>query len=544
MDLLTRFHLISGLQINKKKTEAMWLGSNRSGQKEQLDIKGVDEPLKILGIIFAHDPKIRKEMNLDNTIKNIKQVLNLWKWRNLTLYGKIQILKTFVIPKFIYRAALLCQDKEIIKEMNTLMHNFLWNGKDKVKRKVIINQYEKGGLKMPHIESLIHAQRIMFLKRYISSERSYWKQFLHEHLNSIGSSFLLQCNFSNETIPSGLPLFYRECLIAWNKLKLFNEPSNYLEVSSEIIWNNRNILIDGNSVYKGKLHLMGIIYIGDIIDYNGKLFPFDTLLRNFPNLTFAEYFFLFSVFKSIPVRWKIFLENPPKTKKSSDPEHAQITFISNSKSISLEKASSKLVYNALLDKIGEIPTAQDRFQKIYPDTHFDWNKIYSLPFSLTIDVKHREFQWKILHRILYGNYMLKKIKKVDSSLCTFCATADETLEHLFFRCNFIKTFWNVIENTLTSLNLIERPFTELEVLIGYFPEGENRIIINFIILMGKRYIYFCRSKGIRPAQRISLFWNRVKYIYKVEYSIASEKNKLPLHFKKWNAIIPLIQTNI
>jgi len=46
------------------------------------------------------------------------------------------------------------------------MFNFIWNGQDKIKRLAIINDIDKGGFKMTHLESAIEAQRILFLKRY------------------------------------------------------------------------------------------------------------------------------------------------------------------------------------------------------------------------------------------------------------------------------------------------------------------------------------------------------------------------------------------
>ena len=42
--------------------------------------------------------------------------------------------------------------KEIIKSANTLIYDFLWKGKDKVKRRAFINNIENGGLKMLHLE--------------------------------------------------------------------------------------------------------------------------------------------------------------------------------------------------------------------------------------------------------------------------------------------------------------------------------------------------------------------------------------------------------
>jgi len=43
--------------------------------------------------------------------------------------------------------------KELIKEANSIFYNFIWNGKDKVKRLALISDIEMGGLKMLDIQS-------------------------------------------------------------------------------------------------------------------------------------------------------------------------------------------------------------------------------------------------------------------------------------------------------------------------------------------------------------------------------------------------------
>ena len=55
-------------------------------------------------------------------------------------------------------------NSKFIKEVNHVPYSFVWNGKDKVKRLDLINSIEKGGLKMPDIESLVNAQRVVCIK--------------------------------------------------------------------------------------------------------------------------------------------------------------------------------------------------------------------------------------------------------------------------------------------------------------------------------------------------------------------------------------------
>lgn len=57
-----------------------------------------------------------------------------------------------------YRAGLICVQKDTVIEVNKLLLQFTWKGKDKVKRLSLIGDIDKGGLKVPHVESIIICQ--------------------------------------------------------------------------------------------------------------------------------------------------------------------------------------------------------------------------------------------------------------------------------------------------------------------------------------------------------------------------------------------------
>ena len=56
----------------------------------------------------------------------------MWKWRGLTLLGRIQIIKTFAIPKFMYKTSLISVSEDLIKDVNKLFYGFIWKGNDKI----------------------------------------------------------------------------------------------------------------------------------------------------------------------------------------------------------------------------------------------------------------------------------------------------------------------------------------------------------------------------------------------------------------------------
>ena len=65
------------------------------------------------------------------------------------------IIKSLIIPKFVYVASLLPTPKDVIKKLNQLLFKFLWKGIDKVTRLSAINEYENGGLKMICFETMV-----------------------------------------------------------------------------------------------------------------------------------------------------------------------------------------------------------------------------------------------------------------------------------------------------------------------------------------------------------------------------------------------------
>ena len=324
-NLLKTFGDISGLRLNKEKTEAYWLGSLHHSC-ENIGIEKINKPIKILGVFFTYDKQKFQELNFENIIKSINKSISAWQWRNLTLLGRIQIVKTFAIPKFMFRAAQIPLTKEIIKEINSVIFKFVWRGRDKVKRLSLVSDYRDGGLRMPHIESLIKTQRIMCLKKYHEDYKSSWKLFLNFYLHNVGGPFLLQCNYDTASFAKNIPKFYTECLKEWEtyQQKQISASSHILD---QIIWNNKFIKIGGRSLYRCALVNKGIVRIKDILDTESKLHKWNVLKDR--HITQAEYFILMSIYDALPLGWKMLL----KEGRERNRQTAKFIFPSSSKTL-------------------------------------------------------------------------------------------------------------------------------------------------------------------------------------------------------------------
>ena len=98
----------------------------------------------------------------------------MWKWRGLTLLGRIQLVTSFIIPKVLGKASLITATDDLIKEINSVMYRFIWKGNDKIKRAALINDIEDD--KMLDIQSVILVQRVMVLKRFTNKDyKNSWK---------------------------------------------------------------------------------------------------------------------------------------------------------------------------------------------------------------------------------------------------------------------------------------------------------------------------------------------------------------------------------
>ena len=119
----------------RKKTKALWLGTcHDRDQPLLIGIDKVNKPIKILGVHFTYHLKKKQELNYDETLRSLSETLAGWKWQNLTLYGKIQVVKTFVIPKFMFRASKCALQKKLRKSLTPL--STYSSGKDVTKLSV------------------------------------------------------------------------------------------------------------------------------------------------------------------------------------------------------------------------------------------------------------------------------------------------------------------------------------------------------------------------------------------------------------------------
>ena len=102
--------------------------------------------------------------------------LIIWQKRKLTLYGKINIVKTLGLSKLIFNASVLHMPDHFIEQINKITFNFIWDGKpSKIKRTTIIGKKKDGGLRMCDFSIMNKALKIAWINRIQTQSSAAWK---------------------------------------------------------------------------------------------------------------------------------------------------------------------------------------------------------------------------------------------------------------------------------------------------------------------------------------------------------------------------------
>ena len=166
---------------------------------------------------------------------------------------------------------------------------------------------------------------------------------------------------------------------------------------------------------------VGIITVRNLLDSHGNFKQLFDLQH--AHLSPIDLYFLFSLFCAIPEEWRRLLktnENAALLHDCSSDCYCMDSFSLHlgGEKLDVEKIQLKLLYETFSSKISSNPTSMKKYNEMFNTETFelDWERIFSLPFKITLSTKLREFQYKVLHRICYRNIMLFKFGLADSPL--------------------------------------------------------------------------------------------------------------------------------
>ena len=124
------------------------------------------------------------ENNFSTKIGEIKKIFSCWLYRKLSPYGKVVIIKTLALSKLSHAALVVPSlGKNNIKELESLIFNFLWDGKpDKVARESTKISEKLGGMRITDIKDFWSALKFSWILRSLQTV-AVWPKILEVNMS-------------------------------------------------------------------------------------------------------------------------------------------------------------------------------------------------------------------------------------------------------------------------------------------------------------------------------------------------------------------------
>ena len=475
------FAKFSGLKPNVSKCHAMWIGRKAYEESRicpEIELQWVTK-VKLLGIVFNPLCLNITEENIQLKKEAILRIIGTWQTRNLTLAGKIVIVKSLLLSQITHiLASLPSPRQETMKEIKNIFFNFVWGARrNPIKRMRLCQSIPENGLGMIDIESFIKSLKIKWVKRIVLGKNSTWLSLIP---TKVGENFIW--NYGVTALKKQLEMvfnpFWREVIIAWISFSTAFRMDDYLLCYENIF--NSDITKFKKNRY-ASWERKGVKFIGDLYE-NNKLMSW----QQFKNK--------FNIY-CVPLEYQGLLHSLPFSLKKEQPSGwyqqpaipARIQCLLKSKTFTTYFAKSLVENNARAQE--DMIRIENKW--ISDIGNFEKLSVQNIRKAASAS-RYISFQFKLTMRILTTNVFLSIIRVQDDDKCSFCRTEPETLKHLFLTCSLVDSFWcevsqYISRNGLGQINDKTKIFGHAEITI-----------VTHCVTVAKYVIYEARRKKEVP----------------------------------------------
>ena len=361
-----------------------------------------------------------------------------------------------------------------------MFYGFIWGKREKIKRCVLINKYDHGGMQMLDTESLFKSVQAAWAVRIINASMSekwcYIAKSMLKYDNNNGFIFKLYFNSKHcENILDGVSDFYKVVLLAFNEAKSIDEEAFISTLLDQPIWANCNIAVKLGRRYKTLFFQSwiksNIIKLSNLKFVNGKLdqqFILDKVAdkRNI----LSEISLLVEALRP----YRQYLNNSDHVPDTELPyfwKKGQPFFTFTS-------AKSKMFYDAIVSQKVERNRMEEYWTRCLQKDDIDFKRMYIDRICAIKDKQLAEFNFKVINGILPCNVNLVRWRKGNTKKCNIC-NGDESIEHLLYYCKYASAIWESFSETL-----------DVDLSVDDILVGNNQTIpFNFLISLVSFLIY-------------------------------------------------------
>ncbi len=487
---LDTFGRASGCKANIDKTKCIPLGKSRSNISLITQLKAnyspnfVTDDFVALGIQFNNSQTAGQIAELNYTTKLEKAInkVKFWMSRDLTIYGRVTLIKSIIMSQFVYLIIpLLRPKKDIIGRINKLVFNFLWGGKpDKIKRDVVTQPLNLGGINMLYPIDFIDSLKLKLIQKIFDPEfKHHWKDIIRMQFICPEQAYI---SFENNLVDSkyGFTKDLCNCYQEWKSKVAMNDG----KCINHCIWGNRDFLDLSSKHWKTKLIEYQLVHLSDFINEDGTIMTY----RDFCINTLSGSWQVISATEYVNIRMAIRRFHTPSQSTrnvSNIDDEICLRFFTQTTQRQLRGRRIR-EKGVKLQKPEELPALKAWGQNMELE-NINWKAVFNNLYSkFTNNFKLIQFQYKLLMRVSTCRYSRFKMKiDRESSFCYHCKDEEETLYHIYLACPMSLLLRSRVSRYIKD-NIDEHYEDQCD--LKYLTCGYDNRVINYMLAVTKYYL--------------------------------------------------------
>jgi len=452
------FRSFGGLKCNKEKTVLMQIG-NKIPVSDRIAELGYtfSDSIHILGMDI--DSEIEKlDDNFSRTVTSLKKGVEFWSRYNLSLQGRINVIKSLLFSQILYLGSFLMPSQQKITEMQKILDEFAVGSMNFSKTRITLPP-EQGGLGLFDIKEFLTAQQAVWILRAKKSVRDNWRQKMSQLCNGN-----VLCAGTDTIDKEYNPVLY-SLAESFQKIRICHDTlnENYLKAT---VYNNK-LFMRG----RGNKRVLTMTYLGLPENSMSPLanIPFENFYGQWGLKTRAE--------MRIELGLDLSVEGYRDLGNALNYYLARIRVnpINNGKSISFWEEFGNILQPGRKIRASMLKRRKKPFdleKQVFTvtflrvtETEFDNGSNHSERMALWkkngINNRMKTFIFKFFNNLLGINTRLSHFVDNWSRKCTFCNSkgeinqSDETFKHLFLDCKYTTQLHNsFMQKYLPELGIV------------------------------------------------------------------------------------------
>ena len=464
----------------------------------------------MLGVYLTANPD-DMEANFDEKIEEIDSLLRRWSFRNMTVFGRVSLVKSLALSKLTHIVQVIPNPKkEKINKLQKMINSFIWTGshcsKVVVRGEISEQPMEQGGLAIPNVTTFWNSLKAVWINRLVAApEKCKWARVCMQQTgralnkSNFTLSDLLLTGVTQLAESSSSRLQNSFWKNVWSTLpsaeKIYYSVNRNIQTEM-LIWGTESIQFNGKPLNKkdfARPSTEKFTCIGDLLNPATGL-PWQESDPFVAELSEREANDWQKIMKAVTdfltrnhLSWYHIIAQVPL------PKHLGWS------RLACNGTRSRFFYN-LLQSYAK-PATRNSNERAWIDlglshmTDSRWDAVYKNFSRLRTNyrVKFQEF------RIIWARQELRKYRLLyhregdEDPFCSYCKCEIESELHLYVNCGQMQNFWEQAAKWYEILIGINPPLG-LKVYRLFGQEKERPDDLNNIFYRTVRYAIFISRK--------------------------------------------------